>query len=471
MSGRRRYSNGKRLASTTIQPWRPPKEQQPLNVVRAVAPVGKEWNEKCIEAWRENSVARGLSAQTIKGYDCSLRAYMDWCSLNDFSVLDVGPKELRAYFDNLRQEEPMSIGAIGNRFTALSSLYDFLVEIGEVPDNFVPYFRRRYLQIPLKESRKIRFERKPFLSVRQMRRLVKSISDAQEKVLIVLAAKTGVRVSELVAIDVADIDWKSQSVNLKKQRKRTHLVAFFDMETERLLKKWLSIREHWTDDDAGPLFLGLNNQRMTTSAARKIVTRVTTRIGLYKPGGEQHEKVRPHTFRHFFTTHMYRAGMSRDHIRILRGDSLGQTIDLYLTTDWDTLRREYLKCVPLIAGGPKPPPERRREQKTKNPSFGNLTPQEAARRGHQPGETVLQLRGRLANDLRKGKLRRPAYYVDWLTKKKGLSLSYARPLVSNQLRILGVPPLNRGPQKGPGWQAHRKTLRLKVTKPRRSKTK
>lgn len=450
-----------------------PKELKPLNEIPItpveVKKVGDGWNEKWLEDWRQNSIARGLSAMTIRGYDNSLRHFMDWCSLNKFSVLDVGPKELRAYFDNVRAEEPISVGAIGNRFTALSSLYEFLVETGEVPDNYVPYFRRRYLQIPLKEAHKIRFERKPVLSVTQARRLVKSISDTQEKLAVVLLCKTGVRIGELVAMDVADIDWQGQSIKLKVQRKRTHLVAFFDHEAERIMRKWLGIREHWTDDDVGPLFLNARNQRMTTGDMRRIVTRVTTRIGLYKPGGEPHEKVKPHTFRHFFTTQMYRAGMKRDHIRILRGDSLGQTMDLYLDTDWDSLRAEYLRCVPLIAGGPKPPPEKRRVKKSKNPSFGHLTPQEAARHGHQPGETVLKLRGRLANDLRRGKLRRPAYYVKELVRG-GMSIYYAGPLVSKQLRILGVPPLNRGPKKGEGWQAQRKMLRGRMTGRRPRKT-
>ena len=307
------------------------------------------------------TTARAMSAATIKSYDSSLRQFMDWCSLNKVSILDVGPRELRAYFDALRADEPLSIGAVGNRFTALSSLFDFMVEQGDTPDNIVPYLRRRYLQIPMRESRKRRFERRPFLSVGQMRRLVRSISDAQERLLVVLAAKTGARVGELVSIDVMDIDWKSQSIRLKPQPKRTHLWVFFDPETERLLRKWLTIRELWTKDYNGPLFLGQNNERLTRGIARKIVMRTTRRIGLYEPGGEPQQKVSPHTFRHFFTTHLHRAGMEREHIKVLRGDSLPDTMDIYVTIDWDELRKEYLRCIPIIAGGPKPHADKRRE--------------------------------------------------------------------------------------------------------------
>lgn len=439
--------------------WRPPRE--PTVVEARVVPVGTGWNERFVEAWRKDIEARGHARETIKGYDSSIRAFVDWCSLNKLNVLDVGPKELRAYFDDLRANEPISIDHIGNKFTALSNFYDFLEQDGDAPYNFVPDFRRRYLKIPLREGKKRRFERRPFLSVGQMRRLVRSISDVQEKLLVVLAAKTGVRVGELVAIDVIDIDWKSQSIKLKPQRKRTHLWVFFDPETERLLRKWINIRELWTKDDAGPLFLGTDNARMKKGAAGRIVVRTTQRIGLYKPGGEPHEKVTPHTFRHFFTTHLHRAGMKREHIKVLRGDALPDTMDIYLTIDWDELRKEYLRCVPLLAGGPKPRADKRREAKTKNPSFGFLTPQEIARTGKKPSATTLELRQRIANDIQRGKLRRPAHYVDWLMKQ-GKTLENARPTVSHQLRILGVPDMTKGPRTGEGWTQLRKQLRDKA---------
>lgn len=208
---------GRPKHSTTIAPWQGARDARPT-IATKVVPVGAGWNERCVDAWREDAVARGLSPQTIRGYDCSIRQFIDW--LGRMSVLDVGPQELRAYFEELRTSTELSMGNIGNRFTGLASLYDYLESERIIEDNFVPHFRRRYLALRLREANKKRFERRPFLSITQMRRLVRSISDTQERLLVVLAAKTGARVSELVAIDVADIDWRSQTI--RQARPQAH---------------------------------------------------------------------------------------------------------------------------------------------------------------------------------------------------------------------------------------------------------
>ena len=469
MAGQRHLGRPKR-GMTSIAPWPGAREARTLPAPKIV-PVGAGWNERCVEAWREDAVARGLAPQTIRGYDRSIRQFVDWAGR--MSLLDVGPTELRSYFDDLRSSGEYSMGDIGNRFTGISSLYDYLAHERIIADNLVPHFRRRYLALRLRESNKRRFERRPFLSLAQMRRLVRSVSDVQEKLLIVLLAKTGVRISEIVSIDIADIDWRSQTIQLKPARKRTHLLAFFDEETARLLRKWISIRALWTKDTTGPLFLGQKGERMSRIGGGKIVVRTTRRIGLHKPGGEKHERVTPHTLRHWFTTHLYRAGMKREHIKILRGDALPETMDIYLTIDYASLRADYLRCIPTICGGPRPPPERRRERKTKNPTFGFLTPEEAARpRGLQPRKVTMDLRKRIANDLARGRLRRPKDYVAWLVEVHGKKLTYARPLVSNQLRLLGVPSLQKGPREK-GWKLARKAIQQNLgatTKSRRTRT-
>lgn len=154
--------------------------------------------------------------------------------------------------------------------------------------------------------------------------------------------------------------------------------------------------------------------------------------------------------------------MKREHIKVLRGDSLPDTMDIYLTIDYGDLRTAYLRCMPTICGGPKPPAEKLRERKTKNPTFGFLTAAEAARpKGWQPKGVTLELRQRTANDLSRGRLKRPKEYVGWLMTEHGLKITYARPLVSQQLRLLGVPSLQKGPREK-GWKLARKALQAKV---------
>lgn len=56
----------------------------------------------------------------------------------------------------------------------------------------------------------------------------------------------------------------------------------------------------------------------------------------------------PHSCRHWFTTHLDRAGMKREHIQVLRGDVGREAIDIYLHNDLEGIRKEYLRCIPNL---------------------------------------------------------------------------------------------------------------------------
>lgn len=444
-------------------------EQVPSSSIRDAGPTWadeKNWNERCVQGWIEDARARGLSPQTIDNYHHQLKAFLKW--LGPASLLEVGHNKLKAFFDPTEGTRAVSEKSIGPCSSALSSLYDYLAAERLADVNLVPSFRRRYLTLRLREQSKRRFERRPCLTVREMRRLVRSLSDTQERLLVVLAAKTGLRSREIVAIDVADIDWQAQSIALKPNRKRTHLIAFFDAETALLLRKWLKVRALWTKDALGPLFLG-DSGRMASQQAGYIAVRAARRLGFHKAGGESRERFTLHACRHWFTTHLRRGGMVREHIKVLRGDALPDTMDLYLHIDYAALRAEYLRCIPRLTNGPMPPPEKARERTARNPSFGGLTPLEASHtRGHRPQEITLQLRRLIADDLIAGRLERPKQYALWMQAKTDRSLGTARQAVSKQMRILGIPSLQQGPR-GRGWKAMRQELRGIAPSARRRK--
>ena len=56
----------------------------------------------------------------------------------------------------------------------------------------------------------------------------------------------------------------------------------------------------------------------------------------------------PHCFRHWFTTHLRRNGLSREFIKELRGDTRGEAIDVYDHIDHDELRKSYLASIPRL---------------------------------------------------------------------------------------------------------------------------
>jgi integrase/recombinase XerD len=313
-----------------------------------------EENLVYLDSWAKDAETRGLAELTIGGYRRNLRAYAGY--LGPLSILPIGVPQLTSYMDHLKTTRGLEGKQLAPHVAALASLYDFLASEAITATNPVPSFRRRFLAVPLREAHKKRLARRQLLSVDHMKLLVHSVSDLRDRALLVVLVKTGVRSGELVAIDVGDIDWKNQAITLKPFRKRTNLLVFFDDETEHLLKTWLAIRKTWVADDNGPLFIA-DSGRLPRAKVGQIVSSAARRLGLHNPKGDLKARFTPHACRHWFSTHLRRAGMEAEFIQFMRGDSPGRTLDTYLHIDWEEVRHDYLKRIPQLGLTGATPPQ------------------------------------------------------------------------------------------------------------------
>lgn len=80
-----------------------------------------------------------------------------------------------------------------------------------------------------------------------------------------------------------------------------------------------------------------------------VVYKAAKRVGLHNPDSERMEEhFGPHCCRHWFTTRLSRAGMRREFIQELRGDSRWEAIDIYDHIDLKELKEAYRACVPRL---------------------------------------------------------------------------------------------------------------------------
>jgi len=179
--------------------------------------------------------------------------------------------------------------------------------------------------------------------------LISIVLDPRDRCILIMLAKTGARVSELSNIDIENINWSNNSIELKKNGKRSNCTVFFDSEGQSALRRWLKARRSIVDRDVGPLFIAYNDHsRLLARGIESMVVKYAVRAGLHKKGGKLDERFTPHNFRHWFTTRLWENGMQRDYIKLLRGDSLKETIDIYLRYDMNRVRESYLKSVPRL---------------------------------------------------------------------------------------------------------------------------
>ena len=98
-----------------------------------------------------------------------------------------------------------------------------------MPKNPIPSFRKRYLQRYKKDDSG---SKRKLIGVEEMAMLINSSLEVRDKAIMTLLAKTGVRRTELIMMDVDDINWDELSIKLKQRKKRSNLTVFL---TRKLL--------------------------------------------------------------------------------------------------------------------------------------------------------------------------------------------------------------------------------------------
>jgi integrase/recombinase XerD len=250
------------------------------------------------------------------------------------------------FLEYLRKDREVGLNTIGNYFTSMVMFYEFLEFEGYVDKNPVYSVRKRYIR---RYKDNDEGQMRKLISIEEMTKLINSTLDVRDKAIITLLAKTGIRRKELITLDVDDIDWVDQSIRLKPSPKRTNRTVFFDDETAIILHRWIKARETRNVKGSKALFINNLGGRLNRNGVYLAVSKPAEMIGLHNPNSDRMEDhFSPHCCRHWFTTHLRRAGMPREFIQELRGDVRKEAIDIYDHIDKKELRESYLAKIPQL---------------------------------------------------------------------------------------------------------------------------
>ena len=149
---------------------------------------------------------------------------------------------------------------------------------------------------------------------------------------------TGVRVSELVGLDVTDLDHSQRTLRVLGKGRKERTVPY-GLPAARALEGWLSRREEICAPDAGTaLFLGARGRRIDPRAARDIVHRLCAAAGVPDLG--------PHGLRHSAATHVLSGGADLRSVQELLGHSSLATTQRYTHVSAERLRSVYEQAFP-----------------------------------------------------------------------------------------------------------------------------
>jgi integrase/recombinase XerC len=147
---------------------------------------------------------------------------------------------------------------------------------------------------------------------------------------------SGLRISELVGIDIDDVELRGRLVKVRGKGAKERIVPF-GTKAEDALRAWLAVRKASPDESA--IFINYRGERITARSVRRLFDR-------YMRAASLHAGVSPHTLRHSFATHLLNAGADLRAIQELLGHASLSTTQKYTHLNDYQLLAVYKKAHP-----------------------------------------------------------------------------------------------------------------------------
>jgi len=283
--------------------------------------------ERYVEKFvRYLDIEKNYSRHTIINYSLDLADFKKF--LGDSAIEAVDYLTLRKYLAVLKGKN-LSARTIARHLSVLRSFFKFLTREGYLKNN--PTLS---ISTPKQEKRL-----PSFLTEEEIIRLIESAlpkdeRGSRDKAILETFYSTGIRISELVELDIPDIDFIGGIIKVMGKGKKERIVPIGE-QAIAAIRVYLDKRKKQADT----LFLNKSGQRITTRGVRYIVKKYI-RIASIKQG------VSPHTLRHSFATHLLNRGADLRSVQELLGHANLSTTQIYTHLTTERLRDVYHKAHP-----------------------------------------------------------------------------------------------------------------------------
>jgi integrase/recombinase XerC len=275
---------------------------------------------------------RRFSSHTEAAYGRDLQSLVDHCAregVTTWRALDNYHLRSFAAAEHRRGLAPRSVQ---RRLSAARSFFEYLLREGALEGN------------PAVDITAPKAERRlpATLDADQMARLLEDSGDQplalRDRALMELFYSSGLRLSELVGLDLTDLDLKDRTVRVTGKGKRMRIVPVGRCAVEALAK-WLRERSGLAPTGEHALFLSQRGTRMSQRAIQARVSYWGARQGVGV-------KLHPHMFRHSFATHLLESSGDLRAVQELLGHADIGTTQVYTHLDFAHLARVYDQAHP-----------------------------------------------------------------------------------------------------------------------------
>src|SRR3990167_1343279 len=281
---------------------------------------------------------KNFSLQTLRAYRNDLNQYLSFlktegcCDLKDVNRL------LLRKFLAFQKKHAYTKTTIARKFVTIRSLYKFLCREGILEFSPVENIRTPKLGKKLPK----------FMSINEVEAILKTpdtntLSGLRDSAIMETLYSTGIRVSELVGLNITNVDFQNDAIKVRGKGKKERLQPIgkhaLDAIQLYLDKRNTETKSHILTKNNNALFLNNRGGRLSVRSVARMIEKYIKKTGI-------NLKISPHVFRHSFATHLLDRGADLRSVQELLGHANLSTTQIYTHITTEKLKQVYDRTHP-----------------------------------------------------------------------------------------------------------------------------
>ncbi len=289
--------------------------------------------KQILEQYRKHLSESSITKNTAVAYYNDVVHFTDFVrSMKIKRLSQVEKKHVVSFVEQLNREQKKS-ATVARYIASVKQFFVYLVLTGVVEENPAEHIA------PPKQEKTL----PEILTTEEVSKLLEQPDGSEpktvrDKAMLELLYATGMRVSELIELNLGDVNTRLSYVRCKKQ-KEERIIPVGKMALVALENYMSYIRGSIANPGEQALFVNMNGSRMTRQGFWKIMGYYTKKAGIEK-------KITPHTLRHSFAAHLLENGADLHSIQSMLGHSDISSTQVYAKLINNKLRDVYAKSHP-----------------------------------------------------------------------------------------------------------------------------
>ncbi len=274
-----------------------------------------------------------LSENTLQSYKRDLVQFENYVNSNKLNFLKITEDDMKKYFSHL-QEDGKKTSTISRNVASIRSFYQYLVRNKKVKKDPTDKI----------QSPKVEKKAPSVLSSQEVALLLEQPKDVdlkgtRDKAMLEFAYATGMRVTEIISLDIDDVNLK-EGIVICRTGERQRNIPLGSLSLKALAEYIENSRPILIkDENVKALFVNTNGKRLTRQGFWKIVK-------YYKEQAHITKDITPHVLRHSFATHLLQNGADLKSIQTMLGHSDISSTQVYMQFQDESIKNIYKHAHP-----------------------------------------------------------------------------------------------------------------------------